>query len=331
LFVKVFIKRLKWFYDTDEIANFTLVLKMAFGLLLNKSAEEQQGCDCNKVIMIITDGANENAEKVYQQYNWDNGRRVRVFTFLVGREQTEIRQVEWMACANDGRFFHVATIADVNEHVHEYIPVLSRPMALSGHHETTWSNVFVGHLDKELKIAVARPAFITRERLMSRIDLEHQPDEFYKMLVAELKLTTDAPSVVESEYNVNEYQNGDDYYNDFSQDYAAKEEQANPEEYEAGTEGGSDVSITTEEEEEDSTTTTSDQVSSMGDDILAAGMTTSTPKPLPEKKVETDEQIELLLRQTDEALKHQQVLLGVVGVDVPVLRLISKVCLLILL
>jgi hypothetical protein len=184
--------------------------------------------------MIITDGANENAEEVYRKFNWDNGRKVRVFTFLVGREMSEIRQVEWMACANDGRFFHVATVADVNEHVHEYIPVLSRPMALSGIHETTWSNVFVGNLDKELKIAVARPAFITRERLLSRIDLQHQDDEYYKSLVAELKLTTDAPSLAEPEYIEGEYPNagGDDYYNEYN-DY--KQPQYD---YDAGGAGG---------------------------------------------------------------------------------------------
>jgi voltage-dependent calcium channel alpha-2/delta-3 len=153
-----FIEKLKWFKNTSNIANFDDALIKSFDLLLNKNLKSDS-CGCNKVIMILTDGASENAEEVFKKYNWNNGRQVRVFTFLIGRDMIDPRQVEWMACANDGKFFHVATLADVNEHVHEYIPVLSRPMALLGHHETTWSNVFVGHLDKELKIAVARPAF----------------------------------------------------------------------------------------------------------------------------------------------------------------------------
>lgn len=120
---QVFISRLKWFYNTSDISNYVDALKMSFELLLNKSLGEGNSCNCNKVIMIITDGASENAEEVFRKYNWENGRQVRVFTFLIGRGQTDHHQVEWMACANDGRYFHVATIADVDEHVHEYIPV----------------------------------------------------------------------------------------------------------------------------------------------------------------------------------------------------------------
>lgn len=61
------------------------------------------------------------------------------------------------------------TLTDINEHVYEYIPVLSRPMALNAVHETTWSNVFLGYLDKELKIAVGRPAFVNNKRLLDAL------------------------------------------------------------------------------------------------------------------------------------------------------------------
>ena len=140
-------EKLKAYKNTHEVANLNDALAASFNLLLNENLDSES-CKCNKVIMVITDGASENAEEVFKKYNWNNGRKVRVFTFLIGRDNVDPRQVQWMACANDGQFFHVATIADVNEHVHEYIPVLSRPMALLGQHETTWSNVFIGHLDK---------------------------------------------------------------------------------------------------------------------------------------------------------------------------------------
>ena len=147
----VFIEKLKRFKNTSNIANFTLAFTKAFQLLLKQ--ESNEGSNCNKVIMVLTDGASENAESVFKKYNWDNGRRVRVFTFLIGRDMIDSRQVEWMACANDGKYFHVATLADVNEHVHEYIPVLSQPMALLGLPETTWSNVnlrFFERLNKHI-------------------------------------------------------------------------------------------------------------------------------------------------------------------------------------
>ncbi|KAK2145366.1 hypothetical protein LSH36_683g02013 [Paralvinella palmiformis] len=44
---------------------------------------------------------------------------VRVFTFLIGREVGDSRQVHWMACSNKGYYSHISTLADVHEHVQE--------------------------------------------------------------------------------------------------------------------------------------------------------------------------------------------------------------------
>lgn len=184
---------------------------------------------------------------------------------LIGRDNVDQRQVQWMACANDGEFFHVATIADVNEHVHEYIPVLSRPMALLGQHETTWSNVFIGHLDKELKIAVARPAFKTKESLLAKSEVKFKRNPIAKSI----QTTTMAPSDAYEYEDDEEYYYDDYYYGDYEE----------PIEIEP-------------------------------------------PKPkmtmTPEETIKFEELVQ-------ESLKEQSVLLGVVGVDVPVLRLISKV------
>ena len=200
-----FMEKLKTFKNTQDIANLDDALTASFNLLLNENLEDES-CKCNKVIMIITDGSSENAEAVFKKYNWDNGRKVRVFTFLIGRDNVDQRQVQWMACANDGQFFHVATIADVNEHVHEYIPVLSRPMALLGQHETTWSNVFIGHLDKELKIAVARPAFKTKDSLLAKTEVKFNRNQ---------KASTSTSTPNEDDENEEET---DDYYDDYYDD-----------------------------------------------------------------------------------------------------------------
>ncbi len=266
-----FIEKLRYFKTTANIANFDKALIAAFKLLLSNRLKSDS-CGCNKVIMIITDGASENAEAVFKKYNWENGRKVRVFTFLIGRDIVDTRHIKWMACANDGQFFHVGTIADVNEHVHEYIPVLSKPMALSGHHETTWSNVFIGHLDKELKIAVARPAFKKRDSLFeshSKPKPTHDPNKKKekKLTTTTSTTTTESPEPIYDEYE--EYEEKyDEYGNPIYADY-------------------------------------SDQI---------------PEESLPD--IEIDEELEIRIEET---LEHQQVLLGVVGVDVPVLRLISKV------
>jgi hypothetical protein len=109
------------------------------------------------MIMIITDGHADDVDEVFKEYNAE--KRVRVFSFKIGRDMTDPSEIKKLACDNNGEYYHVVTLTDINEHVYEYIPVLSRPMALAGLKETTWSNVFIGYLDKELKIAVARPAF----------------------------------------------------------------------------------------------------------------------------------------------------------------------------
>jgi hypothetical protein len=306
-----FIEKLRWFKNTSNIAKFEEPLKLSFELLLNTNPEVE-GCGCNKVIMIITDGASENAEEVFKKFNWENGRRVRVFTFLIGRDMTDPRQVEWMACANDGKYFHVATLADVNEHIHEYIPVLSRPMALMGVHETTWSNVFVGHLDKELKIAVARPAFKTKESLLAKVDLKKSEVKKKKKKIRKttmpLPTTTVGYMLRDDGMSYDEYtQNDDDGYDSES----GSNDESNNSNINENNENNENL-----DENEEAEASRSGESQTKREDIIDEQIDEAEPEELEE---EHDHE------STEKIIKTQQVLLGVVGVDVPVLRLISKV------
>lgn len=67
----------------------------------------KSGANCNQAIMLVTDGSQDNYKDVFEKYNWDNLPvvTVRLFTYLVGREVSDPRDVKWMACANQGYTF----------------------------------------------------------------------------------------------------------------------------------------------------------------------------------------------------------------------------------
>ncbi|CAL4060429.1 unnamed protein product, partial [Meganyctiphanes norvegica] len=127
--------------ETANIANFSLALTKAFELLAryNKSGH---GSQCNQAIMLVTDGAPHNYEKLFEQYNWPH-LQVRIFTYLIGREVTDIWDLRWMACANKGYFVHVTTKEETREQVLKYIPVMARPMVMyQNEHPHIWTGVY---------------------------------------------------------------------------------------------------------------------------------------------------------------------------------------------
>ncbi|XP_078596709.1 voltage-dependent calcium channel subunit alpha-2/delta-3-like isoform X1 [Branchiostoma floridae x Branchiostoma japonicum] len=156
--------------QADGMANFETSLDAAFQMLRDFN-NTGQGSWCNQAIMVITDGAPRNYEQIFRRYNHPD-RRVRVFSYLIGREVGESAPVKWMACANKGYYTQIATLADVQENVMKYIHVLSRPMVIRRAHGTIWTNVYMdssGRYKEALKIydpeglalmtTVARPVF----------------------------------------------------------------------------------------------------------------------------------------------------------------------------
>ncbi|XP_064418033.1 voltage-dependent calcium channel subunit alpha-2/delta-4 [Latimeria chalumnae] len=110
--------------------------------LLSQFKEDGQGSLCNQAIMLITDGAVEDYEPVFEQYNWPD-RKVRAFTYLIGREVTFAANVKWIACNNKGYYTQISTLADVQENVMEYLHVLSRPMVINHDHDIIWTEAYM--------------------------------------------------------------------------------------------------------------------------------------------------------------------------------------------
>ncbi|XP_071635813.1 voltage-dependent calcium channel subunit straightjacket isoform X2 [Temnothorax longispinosus] len=144
--------------NTEQIANFSLALTTAFQLLETFRDEQLKGARCNQAIMLITDGVPYNYKEIFEEYNWkglDDPSKadmpVRVFTYLIGREVADVREVQWMACANRGFYVHLCTPAEVREEVLKYVPVMARPLVLGRtDHPTIWTPVYADVTDPKM-------------------------------------------------------------------------------------------------------------------------------------------------------------------------------------
>ena len=55
--------------------------------------------------MLVTDGVPYTYENIFQEYNQPH-KPVRVFTYLIGREISDLDAAKWMACENKGASVH---------------------------------------------------------------------------------------------------------------------------------------------------------------------------------------------------------------------------------
>ncbi|XP_063927226.1 voltage-dependent calcium channel subunit alpha-2/delta-3-like isoform X3 [Zophobas morio] len=183
-------------FRTEQIANLSLALVTAFRLLEAYRNDTNIGANCNQAIMLVTDGVQDNYMKIFKDYNWNNLPfvNVRVFTYLIGREVSDVREVKWMACANRGYYVHLSTYAEVREEVLQYIPVMARPMVLNAGQKPnpTWSPVYADVTDPKLTnwLWINRERNKQRERLLAYFGRKKtllSPDEQDKKFVHQQK------------------------------------------------------------------------------------------------------------------------------------------------
>uniref|UniRef100_A0AAY4CXP0 VWFA domain-containing protein n=1 Tax=Denticeps clupeoides TaxID=299321 RepID=A0AAY4CXP0_9TELE len=118
------------------ITNYTKGFEFAFQQLSNPNITR---ANCNKIIMLFTDGGEERAQEVFEMYNPD--KKVRIFTFSVGQHNYDTGPIQWMAC--------------------EYLDVLGRPMVLADQQgkQVQWTNVYLDALELGLVITGTLPVF----------------------------------------------------------------------------------------------------------------------------------------------------------------------------
>lgn len=111
----------------------------------------KRNCDsgkpCNQAIMLITDNIQGNFTNIWEEYNrgQENGTRVpvRMFTYLLGKDQSNVAEMKSIACSNRGAFAHIQTLDEVQEKVLDYVSTIALPLVLQGtKHPPTWTHAF---------------------------------------------------------------------------------------------------------------------------------------------------------------------------------------------
>uniref|UniRef100_A0A9J8CMY1 Calcium voltage-gated channel auxiliary subunit alpha2delta 1 n=1 Tax=Cyprinus carpio carpio TaxID=630221 RepID=A0A9J8CMY1_CYPCA len=136
------------------ITNYTKGFEFAFNQLSNQNITR---ANCNKIIMLFTDGGEERAEEIFSRYNID--KKVRVFTFSVGQHNYDTGPIKWMACANKGYFYEIPSIGAIRINTQEYLDVMGRPMVLADAKEVQWTNVYLDALELGLVVTGTLPVF----------------------------------------------------------------------------------------------------------------------------------------------------------------------------
>lgn len=164
----------------EGYGNVTVALDHAFKLLekyreIRKCNESSTGC--NQAIMLITDGVPGNATEIFQKYNEFGSNKtapVRVFTYLLGKEVTKVKEIQLYACLNRGYYSHIQTLDEISGEVLKYVNVIAAPLVLQkDEHPPTWTHAYIGQINQtendkkkvdktktsRLMIAVGVPAF----------------------------------------------------------------------------------------------------------------------------------------------------------------------------
>ncbi|XP_028305513.1 voltage-dependent calcium channel subunit alpha-2/delta-1 isoform X2 [Gouania willdenowi] len=138
------------------ITNYTKGFEFAFEQL---SVTNVSRANCNKIIMLFTDGGEERARAILEKYNAD--KKVRIFTFSVGQHNYDKGPIQWMACSNKGYFYEIPSIGAIRINTQEYLDVLGRPMVLADKQakQVQWTNVYLDALELGLVITGTLPVF----------------------------------------------------------------------------------------------------------------------------------------------------------------------------
>uniref|UniRef100_A0A8B9KEA9 Calcium channel, voltage-dependent, alpha 2/delta subunit 1a n=1 Tax=Astyanax mexicanus TaxID=7994 RepID=A0A8B9KEA9_ASTMX len=140
-------------------ANGTTDYKKGFKMAFEQLDNNNTRANCNKIIMLFTDGGEDRASEVFEEMN--KARKVRIFTFSVGQHNYDKGPIQWMACTNKGYYYEIPSIGAIRINTQEYLDVLGRPMvkADKAAKKVQWTNVYQDALELGLVITGTLPVF----------------------------------------------------------------------------------------------------------------------------------------------------------------------------
>ncbi|XP_035390072.1 voltage-dependent calcium channel subunit alpha-2/delta-1a [Electrophorus electricus] len=140
----------------NGITNYKGGFELAFQQL---SVSNVLRANCNKIIMLFTDGGEEKASEIFEKYNHDG--KIRIFTFSVGQHNYDKEPIRWMACTNKGYYYEIPSIGAIRINTQEYLDVLGRPMVKEQQKakKVQWTNVYLDALELGLVITGTMPVF----------------------------------------------------------------------------------------------------------------------------------------------------------------------------
>ncbi|KAM3587492.1 uncharacterized protein V6R79_006806 [Siganus canaliculatus] len=138
------------------ITNYRGGFELAFAQLAQMNVSR---ANCNKIIMLFTDGGEERAEEIFKKYN--SKQSVRIFTFSVGKHNYDKGPIKWMACTNKGYYYEIPSIGAIRINTQKYLDVLGRPMVKNSRmaKQVQWTNVYLDALELGLVITGTLPVF----------------------------------------------------------------------------------------------------------------------------------------------------------------------------
>ncbi|XP_067284826.1 voltage-dependent calcium channel subunit alpha-2/delta-1a [Pseudorasbora parva] len=151
-------------------ANGTTDYKIGFKEAFDQlSSVNVSRANCNKIIMLFTDGGEDRASEIFEKYNPE--KKVRIFTFSVGQHNYDKTPIQWMACNNKGYYYEIPSIGAIRINTQEYLDVLGRPMVKGDKKEkkVQWTNVYVDALELGLVITGTLPVFNRTKPLFNEV------------------------------------------------------------------------------------------------------------------------------------------------------------------